>query len=154
MRKCWLCVIILLLALSVVGCNKGDSDNMYHQQSETEFIINFADESISSTGITLTFQNKSSSYSYQFDDVYVLEKNTNGEWCALVPVNNISSLAVAYIVSPGEITEHEIMWETKYGNLSAGEYRISKRIETLTSDAENENGKIVDEYRAYVRFSL
>ena len=122
---------------------------MYYQQSETEFTIDFVDESLTSTGITLIFQNKSSSYSYQFDDAYALEKNIDDDWCAIVPVNDISSLAVAYIVLPGEITEYKIMWETKYGSLPAGEYRISKRIEKLTSNEE-----VVDDFQVYAYFSL
>lgn len=154
MRKYGLCVIFLLLVLILVGCNKGESDNMYHQQSEAEFTMNYADKSISSSGITLAFLNKSSCCSYQYDDVYALEKNIDGEWCDVPPVNNISSLATAYIVLPGETVEHDVIWEPKYGSLSTGKYRISKRIEKLLFDEEDEIEKITDEIRVYLCFSL
>lgn len=86
-------------------------------------------ETVSSTKLTVVFENKSSSNCI-YGEEFWLEKKINDKWYR-VPVaidGNYGFNSIGYDLSSGSESEWTVDWEWLYGKLKAGEYRIVKSI--------------------------
>ncbi len=84
---------------------------------------------VSSTKLTVVFENKSSSNCI-YGEEFWLEKKINDKWYR-VPVaidGNYGFNSIGYDLSSGGESEWKVDWEWLYGKLETGEYRIVKRI--------------------------
>lgn len=87
---------------------------------------------VTNKGATIVFKQKSGNISGELDtgEAYYLEKKDGNKW---VPVDTKTLLdyafhMVAYMVNKNGETELETNWEWLYGELRAGQYRISKEV--------------------------
>ncbi|MBQ7985722.1 MAG: hypothetical protein IJ304_00445 [Clostridia bacterium] len=60
---------------------------------------------------------------------YKIEKIVDENWQDVeTKVDDVAWNMIAYMIKKNDITEYEINWEFLYGELPAGEYRLSKKI--------------------------
>lgn len=153
MRKIWWIIFSLILLLTcITGCSEENRENMNAMQKK-EAVVNIQEESISSTGVVLMIKNETDDYAFRFDNAYSLEKFVDGHWNTVEQIRDVAVTAIAYTVLPGEKIEHTVKWETRYGSLPTGEYRLVKRIEIVQDDGDDYNN-LIDDYYMYVTFSL
>lgn len=84
---------------------------------------------VSPTGLTLQFENKSGKDCI-YGDFFLLEKKNSGEWYQ-VPVaieGNYGFHSIGYSLTPSGDSEWVVDWEWLYGSMDTGEYRIVKDI--------------------------
>lgn len=153
MRKnWWIMFSLMLLVVCMTGCNEGKGENMNATQ-EKEAVVNIQEESLSSTGLVLIIKNETDDCAFQFDNAYSLEKFVDGHWNDVEQIRDVAMTAIAHTVLPGESIEHTVKWESRYGSLATGDYRLIKRIERVQDDGEDFND-VVGDYHMYVNFSL
>lgn len=91
--------------------------------------MNIKEETVSSTGLTVAFENKSGNQC-NYGEYFCLEKKINEGWYQ-VPVaidGHYGFNDIGYDVASGDDGEWQVDWEWLYGSLDAGEYRIVKDI--------------------------
>lgn len=87
-----------------------------------------AEGTVSSTGLTVTFVNKSNRNGV-YGEYFVLEKKSNGRWDQVPTViNNYGFTDIGYPLPPGSRRDWSADWSWLYGSLDRGEYRIVKEI--------------------------
>ncbi|GAA0343202.1 hypothetical protein GCM10008967_37050 [Bacillus carboniphilus] len=87
------------------------------------------DGTISSTGLTVTFENHSNKQCV-YGQYFSLEKKINGVWYQ-VPValdGDYGFNAIGYDLAPSNMAEWTVDWNWLYGSLDQGEYRIVKDL--------------------------
>src|SRR5690625_5088371 len=87
------------------------------------------DGTISSTGLTVIFENNSDKQCI-YGDEFVLEKHIEKNWYQ-VPIaldDEYGFNDIGYDLPPGDVQEWTVDWEWLYGELASGEYRIVKDI--------------------------
>ncbi|WP_391205525.1 immunoglobulin-like domain-containing protein [Psychrobacillus sp. L4] len=84
---------------------------------------------VSSTGLTVTFENNSNKQII-YGDPSLIEKKIKGKWYQVPDVlsGNYGFNDIGYGLSSQEVKEWTTDWEWLYGNLDKGEYRIVKYI--------------------------
>lgn len=130
-----LSVIIAAMSLVLVtGCGQKLGEEFTEEVNTLEGAEIVVDESlVASTGITYIINNQSDrDLSYGQD--YGLQKEKDGRWYQVEPENPVAVTLELLWLSKGNTDTHEISWETSYGKLSAGHYRIVKSV------SDNENG--------------
>jgi len=152
---CLFAAVLLLTALT--GCG-GGKDTAFEQVPDPSIHIQIQENSLSRTGVILTYENTSDSEQYEYGDDFGLEKKDGNNWKPVDTVGDLASTATLFILPPGETTTEEIKWERKYGILPSGEYRLVKHFEKGTyvyDEIQNaEIQKVLSEYVLYVSFSL
>lgn len=95
-----------------------------------EFGIELYATNITSTGLTLVCTQVGGNVEgeLQTGSLYTIEKNVEGTWKEVKLQENLYWVDEILKVNEGESTEWNIDWTPTYGNLSAGEYRISKKF--------------------------
>lgn len=104
---------------------------------------------VSPTGLTLQFENKSDSDCI-YGDYFLLEKSNNGAWYQ-VPVvieGNYGFNSIGYSLTSGGDSEWAADWEWLYGSLDKGEYRVVKDILDFRGTGD------YDTYYLAVEFSI
>lgn len=90
----------------------------------------------------------------QTGTTYFLEKEVDGTWQELGPLQDFGFEDVAIIIQKGEETEWEIDWSNGYGSLEAGKYRIGKEFGDYIA-SEDQNGYTLDtSYTCYAEFEV
>ncbi|SMP59232.1 immunoglobulin-like domain-containing protein [Anoxynatronum buryatiense] len=130
------CVAISFILL--VGCGKEVNSNKISDMELTtyETVNNFTDvtmtikeETVSTTGLTVVFENNSDNHVI-YGEYFSLEEKSNNKWYQ-VPVTIDGDYGfndIGYNLTSGENEEFIVDWEWLYGSLHAGEYRIVKDI--------------------------
>ena len=91
------------------------------------------DESmVTSIGITYMISNQSDQ-DLNYGQDYGLQKEKDGKWYQVEPRNPVAVTLELLWLPAGNTDTLEISWETSYGTLSSGHYRIVKSV----SDNEN-----------------
>ena len=130
------CVAISFILL--VGCRKEDDSYKISDMELTtyETVNNFTDvsmtikeETVSTTGLTVVFENNSDNRGI-YGEFFSLEEKINNKWYQ-VPVTIDGYYGfneIGYNLISGENEEFKVDWEWLYGSLNTGEYRIVKDI--------------------------
>ena len=118
------------------GCSTVASDTNNWDSSPYDTVNNFAgvtmiidEETLSSTGLKVTFENNSNSQCI-YSEHFWLEKKINENWYQ-VPVaidGDYGFNDIGYHLSSGKNEEWKVDWSWLYGSLDTGEYRIVKDI--------------------------
>ncbi len=85
------------------------------------------DESITSSHASFTITNNSKE-SYYYGEPYMIEREENGDWLIVNPIEELFFLTIAYDLNPNDSIDLDINWENGYGKLDKGKYRIVKDI--------------------------
>lgn len=107
-------------------------------------------EAVSSTKLTVTFENKSNSQCI-YGDYFLLEKKITGRWYQ-VPVTidgNYGFNAIGYNLASGDASEKVVDWNWLYGSLDAGEYRIVKYISDFRGTGDYDTYYLAAEFTIY-----
>jgi len=101
----------------------------------------------SPTGLTVTFENNSSSQCI-YSESFWLEKKIDGSWYQ-VPVafdGDYGFEDIGYILAAGGYGEWTVDWEWLYGSLDSGEYRIVKDVLVSTDSGEYDTYYLAAEF--------
>lgn len=83
---------------------------------------------VSLVGVTITIKDTSEE-SHVYGEWYKIEKQVNGKWYELVPItDNIVFNDKGYLPDQNNEVSFEIEWESLYGVLPPGHYRILKQV--------------------------
>ncbi|MCL2477531.1 immunoglobulin-like domain-containing protein [Candidatus Bathycorpusculum sp.] len=149
--------VIILFCIAVAGCvvcislmgrsNEPNSDTEPTSASKA-VILEVKENSVSNTGLTLTIKNMGMT-EYLYGSPYVIEQQVDGEW-RQPPyiIENIAWTMIGYILEGNSTQEKEVDWTVVYGELSPGNYRITKDFSYMQS-----SGDYVD-YIASVDFTV
>ena len=102
--------------------------------------MEIVDGTLTNTGakIIITDNNEET---YGYGAWYRIDKKVNGIWqeaSTVVPNSEITFIAIAYEVGEDRTLELEANWESYYGKLEKGEYRIVKKVLNKNTDGEQE----------------
>ncbi|MFS0673596.1 immunoglobulin-like domain-containing protein [Ornithinibacillus sp. 179-J 7C1 HS] len=86
-------------------------------------------ETISSTGLTVMFENNSDKRCIYSED-FLMEKKIEGKWyeVPLIPGASYDFGEPGYEIGSSNVSEWTVDWDWLYGSVGMGEYRIAKSI--------------------------
>lgn len=80
------------------------------------------------SGMTLLVENRSTD-NILFGQPFELERMDDGIWCDIDVINeSYAFTAIGYGLMPKGMMEHNVYWDTLYGELLPGEYRFTKEF--------------------------
>ena len=123
MRKRMSLILIVLLFSFNTGCVKEKED----------WGIKLSTENVSSTGLTLLITQKGGNKAgkLQTGTYYFLEENKDNKWNSLELLPSEYPLAwdlLAWAIPENETVKWEENWESIYGKLPTGKYRMGKEV--------------------------
>ncbi|MFE8701492.1 immunoglobulin-like domain-containing protein [Cytobacillus sp. FJAT-54145] len=131
-----LCIAMSLIILSGCGSSSNSSKGADWEPTLHETVnnlngvmINVKQGTVSSTGLTVIFENNSDKQCI-YGEYYLLEKKIEGRWYQ-VPIvldGNYGFNDIGYGLDPSDVREWTVDWDWLYGSLDTGEYRIVKDI--------------------------
>lgn len=131
MKKKILTIILTgIIMLGIVGCSKqqngldvGKKSNI--KITENDVSLSIKEGTLTNTGATIVLKNKSDKV-FQYGNPYEIEIKRDGKWHKI----NVEMFFTmpAFWLNPQEIKEFELNWESGYGKLACGTYRIIKDI--------------------------
>ncbi len=84
--------------------------------------LSIKENTLTNTGVTIIMKNLTNS-KYVYGKNYYVEHFENDKWNLLEPMTDTLE---AYTIKPNQEIEDEFNWESAYGNLPSGKYRIIK----------------------------
>lgn len=131
MKKASKIFSIFILCSVLVGCS---TDN-------NAVSLRVKEGSLTKTKATLIIENNTNR-EYIYGEPFIIEKETNGKWTELSPINEFAFNLPAYGLQAKTSIEIEIGWEYGYGKLNPGKYRIIKDV-FLNSDSAIEEKDLI-----------
>ena len=156
MKKClYIFASMVLSSFLLIGCGTSIKCNSADWKPTThETVNNFSGVSmnikkgtVSTKGLTIEIENKSDKECTYGADFW-LEKKINGKWCQ-VPVIIKGDYALADIsnrVDPGKNSEWKAYWESLYGNIDKGDYRILKEVSDFRKPGDYDEYYLTSEF--------
>lgn len=127
-NKLWLAVLTGVSILLLTGCGQELGEEFTEEVNTLEDVVLTVDEdSVTSEGITFTISNQSDK-DLNYGQDYSLLKDMEGFWYIVEPDNPVAITLELLWIPAGNTDTHEISWGDSYGKLSAGHYRIIKRV--------------------------
>lgn len=124
----------------------------YFPEADNQIGLSMITDKLTPTGCTLVFLQKDGNVTGQLQTGKWFEiqiKNANGEWIDNSTKDiEISWEDIAYDINKDGITELSLEWESIYGYLSDGHYRIAKKVMDYRSPGD------YDEYDVYAEFDI
>ena len=128
------------------------SAHHYFPEADNQIGLSMITDKLTPTGCTLVFLQKDGNVTGQLQTGKWFEiqvKNANGEWIDNSTKDiEISWEDIAYDINKDGITELPLEWESIYGYLSDGHYRIVKKVMDYRSPGD------YDEYDVYAEFDI
>ncbi len=128
-----------LLSSQVVSTNNWKK-TMHNPILKDRWGVSFRAGQVNSTGFTLEIEQFGGAYSgeLQTGAAYTLETTVNDEWQPVATKNGEEPVwhMVAYPIKKNDISYLEIDWETIYGELDSGFYRLKKEVMDLKAPGE------------------
>ena len=112
--------LLIILLVMITGCR---DNNMYDKEDITMTIKNGTLTNKGATIIIIDSSKKNNSYGLWFR----IDKKENNKWKKLKTKGNWINMP-SYYVDENNKLELEHNWESIYGNLQKGEYRIIKEV--------------------------
>jgi hypothetical protein len=101
------------------------SDNLVSMSIKEGTLTN-----ISATVILVNHTDKK----FKYGGFYSIEYKKNGDWYEIKPIGEMNFAFIAYVLNPNMTEEIAINWETAYGKLPSGDYRIIKIVREFNVD--------------------
>lgn len=128
------------------------SAHYYFPEADNQIGLSMNTDKLTPTGCTLVFLQKDGNVTGQLQTGKWFEiqvKNANGEWIDNSTKDiEIGWEDIAYDINKDGITELPLEWESIYGYLSDGHYRIVKKVMDYRSPGD------YDEYDVYAEFDI
>lgn len=126
-------MIVGISLILFTGCGQKLGEEFTQEVNTLEGAEITVDESmVTSIGITYMISNQSDQ-DLNYGQDYGLQKEKDGKWYQVEPRNPVAVTLELLWLPAGNTDTLEISWETSYGTLSSGHYRIVKSV----SDNEN-----------------
>ncbi|HZK33400.1 MAG TPA: immunoglobulin-like domain-containing protein [Tissierellaceae bacterium] len=110
--------------------------------------MNIKEGSVSSTKLTVIFDNNSDKQGMYSDD-FLLESKIKGDWYQVPTIiDEYGFHDIGYELPPSGNKELTIDWDWLYGSLDTGEYRIIKKILDFRDTGDH------DEYYLAAQFTI
>ncbi|MDR0470606.1 MAG: hypothetical protein LBH79_02625 [Nitrososphaerota archaeon] len=148
---------IILFCITVVGCvvcisfmgrNNEPNSGIEPISALDAVILEVKENSVTNTKLTLIIKNTASD-EYGFGEQFTIEKWVDGEWCQLPYVHeNVGWFSIGYALEGNSTQEKDIDWTEYYGELSPGDYRITKRFSYIRSPGD------YDDYYISANFTI
>lgn len=102
---------------------------------------------VSSTGLTVTFENNSDKRCI-FSEDFLLEKKKEGKWYQVpfIPGSTYGHGDPGYALDSADVRDWTVDWEWLYGSLDRGEYRIVKRILDVREPGDYDEHNLIAEF--------
>lgn len=149
MKKQILTILLCgIMVLGIAGCgnskNEFDVGNKSNVQIlQNEVVMTIKDGTLKNTGATLVLTNNSDK-NFQYGNPYEIEIKKDGEWHKINVELNFTLPALG--LKAKESKEIEINWETGYGKLANGTYRIIKSINYIKEEGNFEKFNVAVEF--------
>ena len=134
------CVMIGMLLVTGCGKSKGGDESNLVIDTTRSMSMSIKTDSLTAKGMTLVVENRIQDESIAIvggvADDYHLEYLSEGKWYYVKPLNEeyyVELLGMHY----KETKELQIDWETRFGTLVAGKYRLVKGF----TEEKSEDGK-------------
>ncbi|MFC0015071.1 MULTISPECIES: immunoglobulin-like domain-containing protein [Allobacillus] len=106
------------------------------------------ESSISTTGLTVIFENNSDEQGVYSED-FLLEEEVEGNWYEVPTIVDEYGFAEpGYELPPSKTEEFTVDWESLYGNLDSGNYRIIKSMANVREPGD------YDDYYLAAQFTI
>lgn len=149
MRKTLIAILICgVMVLGTVGCgnSKKDIDDKSNVEAvKNNISLSLKEGTLKNTGATFILKNNSD-VSIIYGNPYWIEKETDGEWSKVKPVEDMNFTLPAFGLQPKETKEFKINFEYGYGKLSSGKYRLVKDIDVEYEDDSRESFNVTAEF--------
>ena len=122
-----LILVFALICITLFGCNN-KSKNLI-----SNYIFEVDDNTLNEISATFILKNIGDS-DFTFGEDYFIEKEEDGIWNRIEPINKLIFNMPANILKKGQSQTIIINWEYPYGKLSNGKYRICKSIFNSTKE--------------------
>lgn len=110
---------ILFVCFLLVGCSQKPSDVM---PDNTKGVL-LSVENVSKIGLTYCITNDTQDIC-TYGQAYSLERKTRDNWYSIDSGKTVYSEAILYTLEPNDKREHAVSWESRYGSLKTGIYRL------------------------------
>lgn len=130
MKKIILPILSLIIIISLCGCNKEEKITDKLSTYTISEVANVSTDiyDISTTGATIIIKDANPE-PYTYGEWYKIEKEEDGKWYDVETIGEDYSFNdIAYIVDDNNEVKFTINWESLYGQLDTGSYRIIKQI--------------------------
>jgi hypothetical protein len=129
MKKILTIVLIGIICFSLAGCANSIEvgDESKYMISDNLVSMKVKEGSLTKLKAILILENNTDD-DYSYGNPYSIEKEEDGIWYELKPIKELSFTLPAYILKAKESIEIEINWESTYGKLTPGKYRIVKGV--------------------------
>ena len=116
-----LILVFAILCVTLFGCSD-KSKNII-----SDYVFKVDDNTLNETSATFILENIGDN-DFTFGEDYFIEKEEDGIWIQVEPINKLIFNMPANILKKGQSQTIIINWEYSYGKLSSGKYRICKNI--------------------------
>ena len=126
-------IIVGVSLILLSGCGQKLGEEFAQEVNTLEGVEITVDESmVTPAGITYTINNQSDR-ELNYGQDYGLQKEKDGKWYQIEPESPVAVTLELLWLPAGSTDTLEINWDTSYGTLTSGHYRIVKSV----SDNEN-----------------
>lgn len=131
-------IVTFVSILLFYNLNKPAKTLMVSKHNITdEFVkMNIKENTLTNVSATIILKNDTTDV-YIYGEVYTIEKEVNGKWWKLKPIQNIGFHAPAHEIKPDQSIEIPLNWDHYYGILDSGKYRIVKDISLENNPQED-----------------
>ena len=135
MKKAWMILFYIVLALIISGCSKDEAMNENFKPTEIEGIsMAIKENSLTNKEATIIIKDTNKKGTYIYGDSFWIDKKENDNWISLTTIGkNCGFNDIAYYTNDEGLLELKQNWDCMYGGLEAGTYRLVKDI-SLDSD--------------------
>ena len=129
-------VSVVIVGMSLIlfaGCGQKLGDEFTEEVNTLEGAFLSVDENLASpVGITYTMENQTDK-DLNYGQDYSLQKEKDGRWYQVEPKEPVAVTMELLWLPAGSRDTLELRWESSYGKLKSGHYRIVKNV----SDSES-----------------
>ncbi len=136
--------LVLVLALSMVGCGKKGIDEGPYTLNPIEKVdwgITISAENITPSGVTIVVSQAGGNPTgeLQFGSDYTLQVWKNDTWenvPYIIDEDSVAWTAEAYMLPMNGSNKQEIQWDAFYGELPAGRYLLTKSFQDFRGSGD------------------
>lgn len=124
--------VIVIMTFLFVGCGKeniklGPKSIYQTNISEKMVKMTIKEDTLSNTSALIKITNQTNDL-YYYGNSFSIEYKKKDEWYYLMPIEEMIFTMQAILIKPNETKEINVEWESYYGKLPVGKYRIIKNV--------------------------
>ena len=126
--------LLSMVGIPLLGCgNQADLSQLSESDNQNQWGVSLQAESVTSSGLTIVCKQSGGDNVSELltGSYYVLQQRTDNSWKDVDYLPHDTTIvwtSEAWIIPKENTTAWDVDWGWLYGKLSAGEYRIGKKI--------------------------